>query len=394
MKIEYDPYKKKEITDIIVRCLGRVANETPPVYREYAEMMADMFSKPNKAGLWPETYFIMSNRVGGKTYTIGKTLMYMAMDYDIKFGLLCRKMKKMGKYAQGVLDQVLKDVYPEWTMKEISVSKIYTEIWMIKRGSEELEGGKTKETVEKKLIGYVLPLNSDADLKDYSSVLSSIEVMFMDEFQSDDSVPDETDKFVNIHDTVARGESRDGINYGVRYLPTIMCSNSLSITNKYMALFELMSKIQSNTRLYRGDGVSLLRFKNENVSGNQRKTAFHRSVKSSSVLDSNIDNAWMNDNNACVCKPDNWGQSYYMCTIVDGDNEYSVTWYPKMDYYYIGRSIDRSDPKVYNITPGGVVNVPLLRKTNMFICLRRAYEHGLCMFSDQTIKNVMEKLYL
>lgn len=386
MKLVYDPYKKPYILGTMEKCLERVVEEAPPVYKEYAQMMLDMIRKANKAGLWPETYFIMSNRVGGKTYTMGKTLMYMAMDYDIKIGLYCRKMKKMGKYARGVFKQVLMDCYPNYEMKEVKVSDIYTEIHMIREWDDDDK--------EDRLIGYVLPLNSDSDLKDSSSELSSIEVMFMDEFQSSDSVPDETDKFINIHDTVARGKSRDGNNYGVRYLPTIMCSNSLSITNKYLALFKLMNKIQSNTKLYRGDGVSLLRFKNNNVADNQMKTAFHRSIAGAKILESNIDNAWLNDNNACVGKPDNWGKSHYICTVVDGTDKYGISWYPKMGYYYISRVIDKTDINVYNISPGGVENVPLLRKTNAFEALRRAYSNGMCRFADQALKGFIEKLWL
>lgn len=388
-KLVYDPYKKPWILGLMVECMEQVVEESPPVYREYASMMLDMLKKPNKSGLWPETYFIMSNRVGGKTYTIGKMILKMAMRHDIKFGLYCRKMKKMGKYARGVFKQVLIDCYPLWEMKEVKVSDIYTEVWMIRRSDDE-----DIDESEKRLVGFVLPLNSDSDLKDSSSELAQIEIMFMDEFQSNDSVSDETDKYINIHDTVARGKSRDGNNYGVRYLPTILCSNSLSITNKYLALFKLMDKIQSNTKLYRGEGVSLLRFKNENVAGNQMLTAFHKSLAGQKILESNIDNAWLNDNNACVAKPDGWGQSYYMCTIIDGEEKYGVSWYPDLDIYYISRVIDKTDRKIYNISPGGVENVPLLRKTNIFVELRRAYADGTCRFSDQALKNLMEKIYL
>lgn len=394
MMIEYDAYKKQEILEVFIRCLERVARESPPAYKEYVEMMIDMFRKPNKKGLWPETYFIMSNRVGGKTYSIGKALMSMAMDYGIKIGIYCRKMKKMGKFARGIFQQVLCDVYPDWTMKEVTVSKIYSEIWMIRKKEEATEDDKTVEKTEKVLVGYVVPLNSDSDLKDCSSILAEIEIMFMDEFQSSDTVPDEIDKYINIHDTIARGESRDGVNYGVRYLPTILCSNSLSITNKYLAAFRLMDKIQSNTKLYRGNGVSLLRFKNENVAGNQKRTAFHMSLEGNHVLESNIDNAWLNDNMACVAKPDGWGRGYYSCTMIDGEDKYGVTWYPEQDLYFIGRTIDKTCVSIYNISPCGVDNLPMIRGLPIFIELRKHYTAGLCRFSDMSVKKIIEKLWL
>lgn len=381
----YDPKKRPEILDILTECMQRVADEAPAVYKEVCLNIIKMLQKCNKSGIWPETFFVMSNRVGGKTYSVSKMILYAAMSYGVKFGLHCRTMGQLGKFANGVMHRVLEDAFPEWTMSEKVVSKFYSEIWMSRVGEDEVK--------ERVLVGYVLPLNSDSRLKDVSSILSDIEVMFMDEFQSSDSVPEETDKFVNIHHTVARGVSRDGVNYGVRYLPTFMCSNSLSVTNKYLALFDIMGKIQSNTKLYRGPGVSLLRFKNESVAENQRTTAFNMSVGSrSDVVASNIDNAWLNDNNACVEKPNGWGQSYYICTIISGKDKYGVSYYGDMGYYYVSRSIDKTGT-VYNITPGGVANVPLLRSAIVFGNLREHYGRGLCRFSDQGVKGVMDIIF-
>lgn len=382
---KFDPYKKHQILYDIIEVLEQILEETPEIYRSTVEDILKLFRLPNKQGIWPGVYFIMSNRQGGKTYTIAKMILYLAMYKDKKFGIHCNNKNNLGGFANGVMYRVLEDCFPDYTMIEKPFGSWASKIWMIHKDDPKLN----------KMVGYVLPLRSDREIKDNSSELSCIDVLFMDEFQHENPVPNETDKFKNIHSSLARGKSPDGINYGVRYMPTILSSNSLSITNSYLAMFRIMSKIQSNTKFYRGPGVSLLRFKNEAVAEAQRLDPFYMAMdEDDPMLKCNIDNAWLNDNNACVCKPKDWGQSVYMCTIIDGKNKYGVHRYHQAGLWYIGRNIDKTDPCVYNITPGGIENIPLIRGTTMFDSLRRAYSAGYVRFSDQAIKGLMEKLFL
>lgn len=385
MTVKFDPKKKHDILKVIIECLEQILDETPEIYEDTVKDILKLFKMPNKEGIWPAVYFIMSNRQGGKTYTIAKLLLYMSMYYDKIFALHCHNKNQLGDFANGVMFRVLEDCFPDYHMTEKKIGAWGSRIMMIHKEDHSLD----------KHVGFLLPLRSKKEIKDNSSELSKIDVVFMDEFQSDVNIPNETDNFKDIHASIARGKSPDGINYGVRYVPTIMCSNSLSITNKYLAMFRIMSKIQQNTKFYRGQGVSLLRFKNEGVAEAQRLDPFNMGLdQDDKVLSSNIDNAWLNDNMACVSKPDNWGQGYYVCTIVDGKNKYGVTKYPNMGYYYLSRRIDVTDTCVYNIAPGGVENVPLIRGTIVFDSIRRAYAAGLCRFSDLGIKSLMEKLWL
>lgn len=375
----YDPCKRHEKLDILIKCMERVVDESPAAYKETAGMLVDLLKSRHKStGVYPETFMAMSNRGGGKTYPFTKALMLAAMKYDFKIGLLCRTKNQLGKYWNGVFGGVLDDIWGEWKCTEKICSKLYSEVVM------ECED-------ERKIVGYVLPLNSAYQLKNHSSLIKDTDVLFMDEFQSPDSVPDEMDKYDTMHITIARG-SDDGVDYGVRYLPTIMASNSLSITNKYMAFFDLMSKIQSNTKLYRGEGISLLRFKNEVVAGNQMRTAYYRSKIKTAQSASDIDNAWLNDNNACIGKPE--GQSYYVATVIDGGIRYGVHHYYESGMYYVGRNVDGSCRNVYVLQPGGELNVSVIKTGYVFDMLRNAYSRGLCMFSDQSLKSCMDKLFI
>lgn len=375
----YDPCKRHEKLDILIKCMERVVNESPAAYKDTAKLLLELLNSKNKGtGVYPETFMAMSNRGGGKTYPFTKCLMWAAMKYDFKIGLLCRTKNQLGKYWNGVFGGVLDDIWNEWTCTEKVCSQLYSEVIM-------------EFDEERKCVGYVLPLNSAYGLKNHSSLIKDTDVLFMDEFQSPDGIPDEMDKYDTMHITIARGAD-GGIDYGTRYLPTILCSNSLSITNKYMAFFGLMSKIQSNTKLYRGEGISLLRFKNEVVAGNQMRTAYYRSKIKTAQSASDIDNAWLNDNTSCIGKPE--GQSTYMATVIDGKVRYGVHYYQECGMYYLGRNIDSSCRNVYVVQPGGELNVSVIRGGWIFGELRNAYSKGLCMFSDQSLKECMDKLFI
>lgn len=382
MTAVYDPTIKPEILDLIISVMKEVRDESPDTYRSYVEMEIDLLSKPNSEGIWPEVFMIMANRTGGKTYPFSKALMKLALEHGIKFGLYCRTKSRLGNIANGIFKKVLKDCYPALSMKEKVVSNIYSEITISHSYNEDEEGTDD-------VIGYVLPLNSDSSLKDFNGILCEIDVLFMDEFQSDDEVSNETNKFVNIHMTVARGTDQ-----GVRYVPVIMCSNSLSIINKYTMLFGLTMKIQSNTKFLRARGISLLRFQNEKVAENQRMSAFNMAVQDAEIMDSNIDNAWLNDNYACICKPGDWGRSIYSATLIDGKEKYGVRWYPNKGYYYINRSVDASCTAIFNLTVDGIEDIPLIRRTIILDNLRTYYARGAVRFSDIATKAIMSKLFV
>lgn len=378
-KLVYNPCIMHEKLEVLIKCMQRVVDESPSAYKETSAMLLDLLKSRNKGtGIYPETFMAMSNRGGGKTYPFTKCFMWAAMKYDFKIGLLCRTKNQLGKYWAGVFGGVIDDIWNDWVCTEKVCSQLYSEVYM------ECEE-------ERKCIGYVLPLNSAYGLKNHSSLIKDTDVLFMDEFQSPDGIPDEMDKYDTMHITIARGAD-NGVDYGTRYLPTILCSNSLSITNKYMAFFGLMSKIQSNTKLYRGEGISLLRFKNEVVAGNQVRTAYYRSKIKTAQSASDIDNAWLNDNTACIGKPE--GQSYYVATVIDGNVKYGVHYYYESGMYYLGRNIDSSCRQVYITQAGGELNVNVLKTGYIFSALREAYSRGLCMFSDQSLKACMDKIFL
>lgn len=380
MTVAYNPEKRSEKLKILIKCMERVVEESPPAYKETAQLLVELLRSRNRAtGIYPETFIAMSNRGGGKTYPFTKCLLYAIMDYGFKIGLQCRTKTQMGAHFRGVFGAVLADVFPEWTLKEKITSGLYEVVTL------------TKEE-EVREIGYVLPLNSAYSLKDHSSRIKDCDVLFLDEFQSTDSVPDEMDKYDSLHITIARGSDDDGEDYGTRYLPTILCSNSLSITNKYLAFFGIMGKIQKNTKLYRGEGVSLLRFRNDTVADNQKRTAYYRSKIHTRQSESDIDNAWLNDSDACIGKPE--GRSYYVATVIDGSIKYGIHYYYEAGMYHLSRAIDKTSREVYVLQPGGQLNASTLKSAYIFGILRDSYSRGLVTFADQGLKSCMDKIFI
>ena len=118
MTVSYNPEKRSEKLKILIKCMERVVEESPPAYKETAGLLVELLRSRNRAtGIYPETFMAMSNRGGGKTYPFTKCLLYAAMDHGFKIGLLCRTKTQMGAHFRGVFGAVLSDVFPEWTLK-------------------------------------------------------------------------------------------------------------------------------------------------------------------------------------------------------------------------------------------------------------------------------------
>lgn len=331
----------------------------------------------------PEILFSISNRGAGKTYFFAKYMMEQWENEGKKFALLCRyATKELGAVADGIFKAFLHNEREGYSVSEKVMQRgVYSEVLLQRTGDD-------KKTVTDR-IGYVLPINSSDALKRISSTFVDVDMIFFDEFQCDNYVPDEVNKFVNIHFTVARGNKE-----GVRFVPVVLASNSLSIVNPYFVELGIATKIQSNTHFYRGDGLVLERFTNEEVAAKQKESPFNRAFSKSRQVNSNIDNSWLNDSWSLVGKPDDWGRALYVCTLIDGEKKYGVRYYPQMGYYYINRKIDRSCSSVYNLSIDGVENIPLIKNTIVLRNLKNGYGKGIVRFSDIAVKEVMSLIVI
>lgn len=353
--------------------------QVPENFRESTEMLKKWLLMKDSNGLRPEIFVTISNRTGGKTYFLTYLLLKLYKDYGVKFGLYTRFGTDLGNVAVEMFNAVLKqeDEFEGWEMSEtVALKNVYSTVDIIhdEKWGDEIE--RVHDT-----CGYVLATNSSDKIKKISSLFVDVEIMFADEFQAEMYAPKETDKFVNIHFSVARGDEE-----GVRVVPVLMASNSLSIQNPYFEMWGLTTKIQSNTKYFHGDGLVLLRFVNEKVAAAQMQSAFNRACKNSNIIKSNIGNEWLNDNWACIGKPAGRGQ--YICTLTVGKHMFGLRMHAD-GIYSVNRSVDNTAPRTFNLTSDPKEDVTSFRDKLPFQVLRKAWFNGKVLFSDISVKSLV-----
>ena len=358
--------------------------DVPDEFKKSTETMKKWLLKKDNEGYYPEIYIAMSNRTGGKTYFAAYLLLKLYETFGTKFAIFTRTGKNLGKVAEGIFSIVLPE-FKNWSIEEkVVIDNVYSEIYItyeheVEDNKEDNASMKTEKCREK--IGYVMSLKASGEIKNISSTFYDTDIMFFDEFQTDQYLKDEPDKFVRIHLSVARG---DGLPS--RYVPVIMLSNSLSIINPYFKLWELSNKIQYDTKRYREPGLSVLRFINEEVAEEQEKSRFNIACKNSKVLKSSIDNSWLCDSRSCICKPEkSWGNCYYIATFLKNDNKYGVRLYDN-GFIYVNRSIDPTSTNIYTMSDDPEENVELAKYSVILKTVKAAFVKGKARFSDLSCK--------
>lgn len=345
-----------------------------------------LLNMKDKNGNIPEIYIAISNRGAGKTYGFAKYILSQYLDNDdYEVGIFTQCKQDLGNVAKGIFNAVLRDIYPDLKIKEViernnSFSTIYLET---PTGEKDDKGNAIYKT---NIFGYVLPLNSAPKLKEISSKFIDIKIMFFDEFQSPYIKSRDVDNFIDIHMTVARGGETPA-----RYVPVILSSNSLSINNPFFEAMGINTKIQSDTKFYKGDGFVLERFINEDVAKAQKESGFNKAFKNNRKLLSNVDNAWLNDNYTNVCKPSTeWGRSFYICTLINGSEKFGIRSYVNTYNWYISRNIDKQCQNIYSLTSASEATAPLLNTSTLLTTLKSKYYKANLKFSDLSLKETMK----
>lgn len=233
----------------------------------------------------PEILIVDGNRASGKTTAFSKKFVDDFLKEKKKFMLIYRYMNELSNISESFFKDIKTLFFPDHTMTEKKKAKgVYIELF--------LDGVS---------CGYAVALNSSGKLKHYSHVFSDVQQMFFDEYQLENGfyIPNEIEKFISLHMTVARGQGKV-----VRFVPVYMCSNSVSIFNPYYDAFKISGKINSKTKVLRGSGFVLLRLIMKEVSQEQEKSAFNRAFSESDYMKSAIDNAFLNDESYNIIKED------------------------------------------------------------------------------------------
>lgn len=359
-------------------CLEQL-RPVPDSFKESTELLKKWLLKKDNEGYNPEIFITMSNRTGGKTYFLAYLLFDLFRRFGIKFALYCRTGTELGNVVNGIFSSVMHEFEGYEIEENVAVQNVYSDINVKYEVDED-----GKKVIHKDICGYVLCLNASDKIKKFSSNFYDVDIIFFDEFQADNYLGKEMDKFVNVHMSIARGDGKAS-----REVPVIMASNSLTIVNPYFEMFKLTNKIQDNTRFLTVPGISLLRFVNNKVAEEQSRSRFNIACQNNRQLESNIKNTWLNDNKSCVGKPESdWGRGFYICTFIKKDEKYGMRRY-KNGMIYVSRSIDNTCNSIYALDVDGVENIECAKRSFPLQILKEEFLKGNVRFSDLACKYTM-----
>ena len=321
-------------------------------------------------GLKPEIYIVTTNRTGGKTTYFSRLLVRRFLNYGEKFMLIYRYNYELSDVA----DKFYKDIE--------SLFFRGTEMTTVRKA-----GGIFHELfIDEKSCGYAVSLNSADQLKKYSHLFSDVQRMMFDEFQSETNhyCTDEIRKFQSLHTSVARGQGKQ-----TRYVPVYMLSNPVSILNPYYAVWNIGSRLNSNTRFLKGNGFVLEQGFVKSASDALKESAFNRAFAQDDYLSYSAEAVYLNDNKSFIERPKGIGR--YLVTLKYKGGEFGIREYPSEGVIYCDDKPDKTySNKITVTTQDHEINYVMLRKNDMFLVnMRYFFERGCFRFKDLRCKEAV-----
>lgn len=318
----------------------------------------------------PEIYMCTTNRTGGKTTYFGRLCINRFLDKGEKFGLLYRYNYELDDIAEKFYKDLGSLFFPNYTMT-----------------SKRRASGTFQELfLNDKSCGYGLSLNNADQIKKYSHLFSDVQRMVFDEFQSETNhyCEHETNKFVSVHTSIARGQGKQ-----VRYVPVYMLSNPVSIINPYYVEMGISSRLKDDTKFLRGDGFVLEQGYIESASIEQKNSGFNRAFSKNNYTAYSSECVYLNDNKAFVEKPA--GKSKYLCTLRYKGSDFALREYTESGLIYCDDKADSSFlTRISVTTDDHNINYVMLKRNDFFLLnLRYFFEHGCFRFKDMRCKEAV-----
>ena len=318
-------------------------------------------------GNTPEIFMVTTNRTGGKTTYFNRLLVNRFIKKGEKFALLYR----FNYEVDDCVDKFFKDIN----------TLFFNEYHMT---SKNMGGGIIKELfLNNKSCGYAIALNSAKEIKTHSHLLSDVESILFDEFQSETNhyCADEVTKFISIHTSIARGQGKQ-----VRYVPVYMLANPVSLINPYYVKMGISHRLKTDTNFLRGDGWVLEQGYVESAKNAQEESGFMRAFAGDDYVAYSSQGIYLNDNVAFIDNPK--GKFKYMATINYNGANYSIKEYAELGIIYCDTSCDLQFPlKISATLSDHKLNHVMLKKNDMFIAtLKYYFERGAMRFKDLSCK--------
>lgn len=332
-----------------------------------------LLSLKDLSGNTPEIYICTSNRSAGKTTYFNRLVINRYKKSGKKFGLLYRYNYELSDCA----DKFFKDIqglfFPDDVMSSKSKAKgMFHELY--------LNGDS---------CGYALSINNADGLKKYSHLLSDIDSMIFDEFQSENGnyCPNEIRKFISIHTSIARGKHKQ-----VRYVPVYMISNPVTILNPYYTHLGITERLNKNVKFLKGNGFVLEQGFNESASELQLASSFNKAFSGNDYIAYSAQNVYLDDNYSFIERPS--GFSKYLATIKYNGKEFALRAFPDTGYIYCDDNPDTSFKTKLSITTNDhEENYLMIKSYDLFVTNMKYYfDKGCFRFKNLICKEAVLKM--
>ena len=298
----------------------------PDFYNGY-----ELLSKTDKDGKKPEIYAAVTNRSAGKTTFFNGLLVHRFIQRGEKFLLLYRHRYEIDQAAAGFFGDISKLFYPDLVM--IQDTGIKNTFVTLSLQHKDDETGATKT-----LCGFATSLSASEQIKRYSHVLNDVSIILFDEVfpENNTYLKNEIDRFMSIHDSVARGNFQTS-----KYLPVVLVGNLIDIFNPYFDAFGIVDSLLITSHFTRGNGFVVEQDFNETSARTHKESAFHRALSGAQYAAASQEKIYINtDYNMIDSSVCDIGR--YIMTIRYKGKLFSVRYNEQGFFYYISDSPDPS----------------------------------------------------
>lgn len=320
----------------------------------------------------PEIYICTSNRTAGKTTFFSRMLINRYKKTAQKFMLLYRFNYELDECADKFFKDIKTLFFSEDNMTSVRrANGIFHELFL-----------------NNKPCGYAVALNNADALKKYSHFFSDVQCVMFDEFQSETNhyCPNETQKYISIHTSVARGQGKQ-----VRYVPVYMVGNPVSLLNPYYVEMGISNRLKQDTHFLRGDGFVLEQGFNASACEAQEQSAFMRAFSNNQYVAYGQHGTYLNDNLSFIETPQ--GRSTYMMTIKYMGENYAVRQFADDGLIYCDHRADITHPIKIAVTTDDLnINYVMIKQNERQVSLLRYFfDHGCFRFKDLQCKEAILK---
>lgn len=329
-----------------------------------------LLSLMDKNGDKPEIYICTSNRSAGKTTYFDRLCVNKFKEGKGKFGILYRYKHEL----DDVRDKFFKDIGKLFFKEDEMTTKMVGKGAFVELFLNDIS------------CGYAIALNGADDIKKYSHMLSDIQRIMFDEFQSETNTycANEVRKFISIHQSIARGNGEQS-----RYVPVYMVSNPVTVLNPYYVEMGISTRLQENTRFLRGDGWVLEQGFNEAASQAQKHSAFNRAFLANEYMAYSTESVYLNDNKTFIERLQ--GKNRYIATIKYNGANFAIREFAAEGVIYCDDNVDLSYPlKIVVTTEDHQINYIMLKSNDWLLSTWRYYfERGCFRFKDLRCKEAV-----